>query len=400
MKLKTSALSLLPCLSSVLAGDVLNLGQSDFASTIDNADLSLVKFFAPWCGHCKKMAPEFEKAATTLLDNDPPVTLAEVDCTVHGELCQQYGVSGYPTLKVFRNGQASDYNGGRSYGDMVKIMAGQAGPSSAEVSDTDKLQKYLDSKTNVVMGFFESEKADGADAFQKAANELRESMKFAHSFDAEVAKAAGQEMNSIVLLRPKVMKSKFEEQVEVYDKEKYTVGLIRNWIKSASKGLAPVVEPADQESLGYPQVLAIYHVDYNRDPKGTQYWRNRVMKVAQNYKDISFGVASAGTWGGFLNELGVAVNKAPVVVAFSAQGVKHLMTEEFDPKGEAFTKFLDMFKDGKVPKHVKVLGVWEGLGEKKMSPRHFLPQKNCPYPNLPLPDPKANKTTKAKLTKF
>lgn len=67
------------------------------------------------CGHCKRLKPEYALAAGILKNDDPPVALAKVDCTEAGKSsCEQFSVSGYPTLKIFRKGElSSDYNGPR-----------------------------------------------------------------------------------------------------------------------------------------------------------------------------------------------------------------------------------------------------------------------------------------------
>lgn len=70
------------------------------------------------CGHCKRLAPEYEKAATALASDDPAIPLAKVDCPANSGVCSRFGVTGYPTLKIFRGGEFSaDYSGPRSAGE-------------------------------------------------------------------------------------------------------------------------------------------------------------------------------------------------------------------------------------------------------------------------------------------
>lgn len=79
--------------------DVIVLGASNFEEyVLHSKDIWFVEFYAPWCGHCKKLEPEWNEAAAKLKGQ---VRFGKVDATVEGELAQKFGVRGYPTIKIF-----------------------------------------------------------------------------------------------------------------------------------------------------------------------------------------------------------------------------------------------------------------------------------------------------------
>lgn len=66
------------------------------------------------CGHCKQFASEYEKIAGALKENDPPIPVAKIDATSESALASRFDVSGYPTIKILKKGQAVDYEGSRT----------------------------------------------------------------------------------------------------------------------------------------------------------------------------------------------------------------------------------------------------------------------------------------------
>ena len=105
---------------------VVTLTEDNFESMVmDSTDHWLVEFYAPWCGHCKNLAPEWEKAAKDL-QSSPNIKLGAVDATVASNLASKYGIKGYPTIKQFNAGEkrgkgkkAIDYQGPREAAGIV-----------------------------------------------------------------------------------------------------------------------------------------------------------------------------------------------------------------------------------------------------------------------------------------
>ena len=79
---------------------VVDLTPGNFDGKVKSSDgVWIVEFYAPWCGHCRNLAPEYQKAAKALKG---VANVGAVDCDQESNkpLCGQYGVQGFPTIKV------------------------------------------------------------------------------------------------------------------------------------------------------------------------------------------------------------------------------------------------------------------------------------------------------------
>lgn len=75
-------------------------GKQEFEKFLTDYPVSMIEFYAPWCGHCKNLAPEYKKAATELKDKG--IGLAAIDATLpeNAELKTEYNIKGFPSLKI------------------------------------------------------------------------------------------------------------------------------------------------------------------------------------------------------------------------------------------------------------------------------------------------------------
>jgi len=172
---------------------VLVLTDKNFQEALDANEFILVEFYAPWCGHCKALAPEYAKAAGILAEKGSPIALAKLDATEEPKIAEQFEVRGYPTLKFFKNGKDTEYNGGRTADTIVSWLEKKTGPAAKTLATVDEAKAFVADNDIAIIGFFDSVDSDGAKAFLAAAGNM-DDFPFAITSEAAVLaeyKAAG-----------------------------------------------------------------------------------------------------------------------------------------------------------------------------------------------------------------
>lgn len=134
-----------------LINNVKLLTADNFDKAIAKFDHLLVLFFAPWCGHCQRFHPDYEKAAGTLLQEN--IHLAKVDCTVDRPICKKYEVKGFPTVKLFVKGQPENYTSGRKAQQVIDWMRDKTSPVYTNLTTISDLQKFKNRNELSVMYF-------------------------------------------------------------------------------------------------------------------------------------------------------------------------------------------------------------------------------------------------------
>ncbi|EFN85405.1 protein disulfide-isomerase [Harpegnathos saltator] len=201
---------------------ILVINKDNFDSVIKDNDYVLIEFYAPWCGHCKALAPEYVKAAKKLEEANSSIKLAKVDATVETQLAEKHGVRGYPTLKFFRKGTPIDYTGGRQADDIVNWLNKKTGPPAESLPTVDQAKTFIEAHNVAIVGFFKDVESDAAKVFLDVGNAVDDHV-FGITSSDEVFNEYGVEDGKIVLFK------KFDEGKAVYDGE-FTIKGVQNFI--------------------------------------------------------------------------------------------------------------------------------------------------------------------------
>ncbi|PWA98374.1 PDI-like 1-3 [Artemisia annua] len=201
--------------------DVVVLTEGNFSDVVEGNKYVMVEFYAPWCGHCKVLAPEYAAAATELKvkgeeeeKEKEKVVLAKVDAQEESELAERYEVQGFPTVLWFVDGVHKPYLGPRTKEAIVTWIKKKTGPAVYNVTSVEDAEKILASEDKLVLAYLDSLVGSESEELA-AASRLDDDVSFYQTVDAKVAKLF--HIDSDVKLPALVLLKKDAEKVSRHD---------------------------------------------------------------------------------------------------------------------------------------------------------------------------------------
>ncbi|CAB4266912.1 unnamed protein product [Prunus armeniaca] len=333
---------------------VLTLDSSNFSDTVSKHDFVVVEFYAPWCGHCKKLAPEYEKAASILSSNDPPVILAKVDANEEANkgLASEYEVKGFPTIKILRNGGKiiQEYKGPREADGIVDYLKKQSGPASAELKTVEDATNLVGDKKIVVVGVFKKFSGEEFNNFTALAEKLRSDYEFGHTLDAKLLPRGESSVSGPVvrLFKP------FDELF--VDFEDFHVDALEKFVEESS---LPVITEFNNDPSNHPFVIKFFNhpnekamLFLNFSSEGVDAFKSKYREVAEKYnkEGISFLIGDLEASQGAFQYFGLKEDQVPLIIIQTNDGKKFLKP---NVEPDHIIAWVQEYKEGKVSPYKK-----------------------------------------------
>jgi protein disulfide-isomerase A1 len=295
---------------------VVNLNKDNFDAEVSGASLSLVEFFAPWCGHCKQLAPQYKAAS---LELDGVAKLFAVDCTVEKEVCDRFGVRGFPTLKVFRGdlSKATSYEGGRSAKDIVQYMTKLNQPAYVHLVDAEAVNNFLTTKPEArIIGVFEAN-SNNQETFIELATENVNDYAFAYVTDVALLSALPEVVASkVTIASPSIVIFKTEDVPDIPSVE--TTAFVEKqelaeFIKEASFPVLGTVGPENFKRYvdrNLPLAWSFYDPDDSTYPEQLQ----AIAQAAYGFRhQISAVKLDGKKWADHSRHFGIPAGQLPAI---------------------------------------------------------------------------------------
>ena len=310
----------------------------------------LVEFYAPWCGHCKALAPIYLEAASKI----DTLRFAKIDATKYSDLRDSLGVKGFPTVFWMRKGQLNPFSGAKTLEGFEKLAARLSNPPVTFVETAKHLQEELDKDKSVKFALSANQNDDSSltKVFQTAASRSHDEITFLHSTPAVIAESLQLPEK---VPTPAVLRVESGDTAAVFpfsaDKDLYA------WVHQNKYATVVELTRINYHTVtasGRVTVLALcnssdraaFVTEFSRIKRGAH---PEVTK--EQAKLLQFATMSAQLTGleRFLSQFGLDNKDLPLVIALDNKDRKYWYTGTGNPEGVA--EFVLGLQDGSIETH-------------------------------------------------
>jgi len=334
-------------------GDIVELNGASYTKFVKDNKLCVVMFYAPWCGHCKAFKPEYERIATALKEKEIPC--GRIDGDAEGEISNEVGIEGFPTIMVYVDGKPVKYDGPRTKDGVLNFIEMAKKPPYVIVTEKKALDMFLETAPTAVIGYIgggDSDDNEIQNMFLGAANAMHFSghAQFAMVSDPKIIdpEADGPifELRTPDLLKP----SRFNIEGTDEDAHLPLFNRFTHWISSQ---VMPVLGEINQDTYqGYvdARLPFVWFVVADKDDEALLEKYSFVREIGrENIGKLTFVMVNGKTQARQVKHLGFEMDKLPGIVA--TDRLRYHMTEELT--ADNLRKFLQDYIDNKIEPTLK-----------------------------------------------
>lgn len=331
--------------------DVIELKTDTFRQHIMQNPVTLVEFYASWCGHCKAFAPVYEQVATALKEKNIPV--AKIDAAEEVQIAEMERIEGFPTVRLYLSGEPIAYEGERSLEKVLNFVEKAQQPAFTRVETAEEFAKFREDNFFVAAAYPGDPEVDGTEIqemFNRVASSLRfkSDIKFALASDASVLGAKNEDGPVYVVYRKDMPEERYVFPLNDGSDEASIDSRFERFCIRHTLPLAGVVNGGNIRSYlstGLPFIWVV--VD---DSEGVDEKYPFVAEVAKKYVGkYVFFFLSKKEYEGQVEALNVKT--VPGVVA--TDRLRHPMPADTPFDAEHFAKFAADYDQGLVPVELK-----------------------------------------------
>ncbi|KAG0464641.1 hypothetical protein HPP92_018805 [Vanilla planifolia] len=346
----SSGVGAVAALPFTVDGTVIELNDSNFDSAIASFDHILVDFYAPWCGHCKRLSPVLDAAAPVLAKLSQPIVIAKLDADKYRKLASKYEIDGFPTLKLFVHGVPTEYTGPRKVDVLIRFLKKYVAPDVSVLNSDSSINNFIDEAGKhfpifIGFGLDESLFVEFGKKYKKkswfaVAKDFSEEVMVMYDFDKSPA---------LVAIHPS-----YNEQSVFYGPFE---GLsLEEFIR---QNQFPLVVPIRSDTLKLvnndERKIVLTIVDDELDENSLVLFKILRSAAAAN-RDLVFGYVGIKQWEDFADTFDVNKHtKLPMMLVWGGNDEYHLVEgsqslDDSEDKGSQISRFLKGYREGRTIK--------------------------------------------------